>query len=68
MGCMNESIMPAKITKIEKPARGPVWGLGAGQSALEGGGGRRGSAPDSDLLVDKSHQLGFAQGTYLGGG
>ena len=28
--------MPAKIAKIEKPALGPVWGLGAGQSSLAG--------------------------------
>ena len=65
---MNALIMPAKIAKIEKPARGPVRVLGAGQSALEGRRRRRGIEPDSDLLVNKSHQLGLAQGTYLGGG
>jgi len=60
--------MPAKIAKIEKPALGPVWGLGAGQSSLAGSAAGRGSVSGSDLLVDKSHQLGLAQGAHLGGG
>jgi len=58
--------MTGKIDKNEKPALGPVWELGEGRRS-HAGRSRRGLAPSSDLLVNKCHQLGFAEGADLGG-